>query len=52
MRGLTMCYRIGSEHIGYVRKVGLSEKAFKRAIGGLYKARRIRLDAGGISSIS
>lgn len=30
------------------RRLGLSKKQFKKAVGGLYKARRIRLEDGGI----
>lgn len=30
------------------RRLGLSKQAFKRAVGGLYKARRIRLEDAGI----
>lgn len=33
------------------RQLGLSKKAFKRAVGGLYKARRLALEAEGIRLI-
>ncbi|MEM7154512.1 MAG: S1-like domain-containing RNA-binding protein [Myxococcota bacterium] len=33
------------------RALGMSKKAFKRGVGGLYKARRIRLVEGGISLV-
>jgi hypothetical protein len=31
--------------------LGLSKKAFKRAVGGLYKARKVKLEENGIRLI-
>ncbi|MCB0794837.1 MAG: hypothetical protein KDB88_08880, partial [Flavobacteriales bacterium] len=33
------------------RELGLSKKAFKKALGALYKARKIRMDDRGITWI-
>ena len=41
----------GSPPAEIERALGMSKKAFKRGVGGLYKARKIAIEAGGIRLI-